>query len=221
MVEVDHVSYVTYKGVAELTDVTQLTPGPARAHLQSPLGDLLASHYNSCGCLFIIQKGPMAQSLLDQYWAQFRWSLPASAERPLAYYDAFSFGMTPEEATTIVALVLAGTKTATGSLLWVYEAVGKRPPQPGDFNIVYDGERRPVCIIQTSTVQLLPFDDVDATFADANGEGDRTLAGWRAIYWPYIVAECARIGREPNLKTPLVCERFQVVYAEPLQGSEL
>jgi len=37
------------------------------------------------------------------------------------------------------------------------------------------------------------------------------------MYWEYIVSECKRIGREPDVKAPLAMERFRVVYSEPLR----
>jgi uncharacterized protein YhfF len=156
---------------------------------------------------------------MDRYWGQFVQSLPAGAEPPDGYYDTFSFGVTKEEATGIAALVLQGIKTATGSVQWVYEAEGKAPPKPGDLSIVRDSEDRPVCIIETTEVRVIPFNEVDAQFAWDGGEWDRTLASWRENYWSFIVSECARINREPTGRTPLVCERFRVVYREPLSES--
>ncbi len=117
----------------------------------------------------------------------------------------------------IAALVLNGIKTATGSLQWVYEAEGRLPPAAGQYSIVTDGEHQPLCIIQDTEVCVTPFDEVDAAFAWDGGEEDRTLESWRRIYWEFIVSECSRIGREPSPKTPLVCERFRVVYREPLR----
>jgi uncharacterized protein YhfF len=152
---------------------------------------------------------------VDRYWAQFLQSLPGDAERP-RLYDAFSFGTSKESASTIAALVLEGVKTATGSPQWVHEAHGKPIPRPGDYSIVTDGDGEPVCIIQDVEVRIIPYNEVDAAFAWDGGEEDRTLESWRKIYWDYIVLECSRIGREPAEHTPLVCERFRVVYREPL-----
>jgi uncharacterized protein YhfF len=151
---------------------------------------------------------------IDRYWAQFLESLPASA-RPAQYYDVFSFGTTKENAKSIAALVLDGVKTATGSLQWVYEAEGRQPPKQDDYSIVTDGEGHPLCVILDTEVRIVPYDEVDGAFAWDGGEEDRSLESWRQIYWDYIVLECARIQREPALKTPLVCERFRVVYRDP------
>lgn len=154
---------------------------------------------------------------VDRYWAQFLESLPHTSERPQQYYETFYFGTSKESAELIAALVVDGIKTATGSLQWVYDAEGKPIPKPGDYSIVTNGEGEPVCIIQDTEVNIIPFDEVDEAFAWDGGEEDRTLESWRRIYWDYIVSECTRIHREPALKTPLVCERFRVVYQEPLK----
>jgi len=154
---------------------------------------------------------------LRRYWTQFLESLPENAEQPVHYYDSFYFGSSKESAALITPLVLGGIKTATGSVQWVYEAEGRRPPMSGDYSIVTDGEGEPVCIIRDVEVEIIPYDEVSSAFAWEGGEEDRTLESWRRIYWDYIVSECARIKRQPTSKTPLVCERFCVVYNEPLK----
>jgi uncharacterized protein YhfF len=153
---------------------------------------------------------------VDRYWDQFLVSLPNEPEKPPRYIESFFFGTKPEDTKEISALVLAGTKTATGAVLWAYEADGKPLPQVGDYWIVTNGGDDPVCIIQTMEVRVLPFNEVGEEYAYDGGEGDRSLLSWRTIYWDYIVSECVRIGREPSEKAPLVMERFAVIYRDPL-----
>ena len=86
--------------------------------------------------------------------------------------------------------------------------------------MVTNGHDDPVCIIETVDVQTIPFDEVGETFAYEGGEGDRSLANWRRMYWKYIVHECTRIGRATSEKAPLVMERFRVVYKEPLRQKD-
>jgi uncharacterized protein YhfF len=156
-------------------------------------------------------------SHVDRYWAQFLASLAEGEARPERYLEAFFFGTRPELAHEITPLVLDGTKTATGALLWALEADGRQPARPGDHSIVTNGGDDPQCVIRTSDVRVLPYDEVGAEYAEWGGEGDRTLDFWRRLYWSYIEAECARLGRAPHPKAPLVMERFRVVYAEPLR----
>jgi uncharacterized protein YhfF len=114
--------------------------------------------------------------------------------------------------------VLDGTKTATGCLLWSVEADGKRAARAGDHWVVTNGGDDPVCIIHTTDARVIPFDEVGSDYAWWGGEGDRTLASWRGLYWSYISGECKRIGRTPDPKAPLVMERFAVVYSSPLHA---
>ena len=154
---------------------------------------------------------------VERYWNQYLSSIPRGQEQPSRYVESFSFGFTPADAREIAQLVLNGTKTATGSVLWSYEADKKPLPIVGDIWIVTAGSDVPVCIITTTEVRIIPFDEVTADYAWDGGEEDRGLASWREIYWEYIERECQRIGLEPNTKAPLVMERFRVVYGEPLR----
>ena len=158
---------------------------------------------------------------VERYWNQYLSSIPRGQEQPGRYVESFSFGFTAADALAIAQLVVNGTKTATGSVLWSYEADKKPLPSVGDTWIVTAGIDIPVCIIKTTEVRIIPFDEVTADYAWEGGEEDRGLASWREIYWEYIERECQRIGLGPNSKAPLVMERFRVVYAEPLRvGNE-
>jgi uncharacterized protein YhfF len=150
-----------------------------------------------------------------RYWEQFLASLPPQVAPP-CYVEAFFFGTRSEGADQITRLVLDGTKTATGALLWALEADGEKPAEPGDLWIVTNGGDDPACVIETIDVRVLPFQEVGEEYAWWGGEGDRALPSWRDLYWDYIVAECERLGREADRRAPLVMERFRVVYAEPL-----
>lgn len=49
-------------------------------------------------------------------------------------------------------------------------------------------------------------------FAAAEGEGDRSLAYWRAAHWRYFSRTLLTISRAPAEDMPLVCERFRLLY---------
>ncbi len=162
----------------------------------------------------------MADRDIARYWVQFLRSLPLGCAYPPTYHEAFRFGFGPAKgaASEIAALVLAGTKTSTASVEWVYRAEGKCPPKPGDLSIVLDGHDRPVCVIETIEVKSVCYDEMgDEQFAHESGEGDRSLESWQRMYWELILSECTRLKREPTPRTRLVCERFRVVYKEPFE----
>src|SRR5690349_54254 len=84
---------------------------------------------------------------------------------------AWAFGGTPELADELLALVLAGTKTATAGALWDYEAADEQLPEVGALNILLDGGGRPRALIEITAVAVAPFDQVDAEHAALEGEG--------------------------------------------------
>src|SRR5439155_1140188 len=108
--------------------------------------------------------------------------LPADHPHHRARVTAFAFGDSPALAKELAALVLAGHKRATASLPVQFEADGAPLPEAGDVSIVTLGDGTPVAIIETTEVRLLPFGAVDAAFAAAEGEGDRSLVWWRAAH---------------------------------------
>jgi len=153
---------------------------------------------------------------VDRYWEQYLASLPVGSRRLSRCAGTCAFGLTSEDARAIAPLVLAGTKTASGALVWSHEVDGTSQPRPGDLWIVTAGPDEPVCVIETIEVHTYLYDEVPKEYAWEGGEGDRSVREWRRMYWEYIVAECTRIGREPTPKAPLAMERFRVVYSTPL-----
>jgi len=125
--------------------------------------------------------------------------------------EAWGFGDGPRMADELGALVLEGKKTATCGILWEYEAESEPLPQPGEYSIILDGEEKPICLVETTEVRVLPYDQVDAQFAYEEGEDDRTLESWRREHWKFFTRYLAQIDRQPAMDMPLVCERFRLV----------
>ncbi len=129
--------------------------------------------------------------------------------------EQFAFGDSPEMADELLALVLAGAKTATCSALSEYEAKGEPIDlTPGSRSVVLDGRGRPACVIETCEVTVRRFDEVDAAFAWDEGEGDRSLACWRSEHEGFFLEH--GVFSEDML---LVCERFRLVEVLP-RGEE-
>ena len=127
-------------------------------------------------------------------------------------YVAAGSGDSPQMADKLGALIANGTKTATCSALWEYEAEGEPLPKIGSKTIVLNGSGDPMCIVETTEVEVRPYDQVDARFAYEEGEGDRSLEYWREAHWRLFSRTLPGVGREPTVDMPLVCERFRVIY---------
>ena len=128
------------------------------------------------------------------------------------FYEAFHFDDNATSADELAAFVLAGTKRGGAALLWAFESERKPIPKPGDLSVVTLFSGKPVCVVETQRIQIVPFAEVDADFAATEGEGDGSLAYWQRAHIAFFGRECQRLGREFSLSAPVVCERFAVVY---------
>ena len=152
------------------------------------------------------------QSEVEAFWQSYLASLSEESELPPVSYEAWSFCDNEEAANELGDLVKAGTKTATCSLVWAYEAENEKLPTVGDRSIITNWEGEPLCIIETTEVEIKAFNEVGDRFAYDEGEGDRSLASWREVHWDVFSRECSAIGREPAETMPLLCERFRVIF---------
>jgi uncharacterized protein YhfF len=149
---------------------------------------------------------------VEELWAAFLEARPdlAGPETPPA--AAWHFCDNQADADELAELVLAGRKRATAGALWSYEAENEPLPRPGDFSVITDWDGAAVCVIRTTGVEVVPFDEVTADFAATEGEGDASLAFWREAHWAAFSRELEDSERSPQPDMPVVCERFEVVY---------
>ena len=116
----------------------------------------------------------------------------------------------------LVAAIVRGDKTTTSSLLLEYERENERLPQAGDRAVVVDSHDRPVAVIETTEVRLLPLEAVDLRFAIDEGEGFASVAEWSAAHVRFWESEEMRAALGiPDFRvrndTAVVCERFRIV----------
>ena len=154
------------------------------------------------------------KSKVEAFWQAYLDSLPRPVAPPSPAYEVWSFGHTAEQADELGDLARKGIKTATTGLLWEYEAEDENLPQPDDLSLITNAAGDPLCIIETSAVEVKPFNEVDELFAYAEGEGDRSLAYWRQVHWSVFSMVCLALGREASETMPVVCEHFRVVFAK-------
>jgi len=144
------------------------------------------------------------------FWTEYLSQSGRDETTPL--YDVLHFDDNQEGANQLARLVLGGKKRATASLLWEYNLVGRRHPREGDLSVVTDWDGSPLCVIETTQVDVRAFEDVAEDFAAAEGEGDLSLKYWRDAHWAYFGRVCGELKREKSLKMPIVCERLTVVF---------
>jgi uncharacterized protein YhfF len=119
---------------------------------------------------------------------------------------AFAFGDSPAMADELLALVIAGEKTATCAPLREFGPGKAAMPQAGRRDIVLDGRGRRRAVIETLKVEVLPFEEVPLEYAIHAGEGMATVEDWRQGYRRYIDRHG---GFETGIE--MVCERFRLI----------
>jgi uncharacterized protein YhfF len=154
----------------------------------------------------------MHKKAVDAYWQEFLASLPPDSSYHTKAYVAEGWGVGPEMADKLGALIVNGTKTATCSSLWEWEAQGEALPKTGAVTIVLDGRGEPIGIVETTEVTIRKYNEVDADFAHDEGEGDLSLRYWREAHKNFFSRTLPEIGKDFSEEMPLVCERFRLIY---------
>ncbi len=146
-----------------------------------------------------------ARETIAEFWEAF-----CAATGVTSSYTAWAFGADndPDQQTRLGTLVLEGPKRATAGRLADHDPETDPVPRPGDHSVILDGDGLPLCIIETTRVEIRRFDDVDEDFAWTEGEGDRTLAWWREAHLAFF----DRVGTPIDSDTPLVLEWFDLVW---------
>jgi uncharacterized protein YhfF len=150
--------------------------------------------------------------MVKDFWQKYLETLPKEQISDLKIPEAWAFGDGEAMAYELGILVVKGIKTATCSLFKEYEAGHEVLPQAGDLSIILDGRDQPLCMIETTSVEIKPFNEVDAQFAYDEGEGDRSLKYWRHVHKRFFNRTCVKIGAQLSEEMLVVCERFKMIY---------
>ena len=128
----------------------------------------------------------------------------------IAKLPKWHFDLTEGAANYLLGLVLAGKKRATSSSLRGYEMEGEPIPKAGDLSVVTDWDGTPRCVIRTTNVRILPFDEITFDIARLEGEDD-CLESWRQHHRSFFGAESKEIGYVFDEQMPVIFEEFEVV----------
>lgn len=124
-------------------------------------------------------------------------------------YEAWAFGGNPNK---LAQLVFNGEKVATASAYPLYELENEPLPQVGAYSVILDEEGEAVCMIQTTKVYVLPFNEVSEAHAYKEGEGDKSLAYWRKVHNEFFTDCLSEVGLVFDEQMQVVCEEFKLVY---------
>ena len=115
------------------------------------------------------------------------------------------------------AAILSGAKTATTGLVLEYERGNEPLPKVGQVLAVVDSADERVAAIELTEVRVTRLADVDLQHALDEGEGDESVAEWRAgheMFWhgAEIRAELGDPQFTVNDDTLVLAQRFRLVH---------
>ena len=121
-------------------------------------------------------------------------------------YEAWSFG---GAANYLASLVMTGIKTATASAYDLYALDEEEEmPKVGDYSVILSSDDEALCVIETTKLDVVPFDEVDSTQAYKEGEGDRSLQYWRNVHEEFFKDEYKEYGLKFTHNAKILCEEF-------------
>ena len=110
----------------------------------------------------------------------------------------------------LLALVLAGKKTAFFSSYASYLIDNEELPVSGEKYVVLDRSGSPRCIIELTSVRIVPFCEVTREMVIAEGE-DESLEAWREKEKGYLEDEGEIVGFAFAEDIKLVFHEFRIV----------
>lgn len=141
----------------------------------------------------------------EDMWEQYGQSHDLSGQ----VCEAWAFGSGPD---ALADLVIQGVKTATSSLYTLYEIEWEALPEEGSYSVILDSRGEARCIVKTTRVNIVPFNEVSAAHAYREGEGDRSLDYWSAVHKAFFAGCLEESGLAFSETADVVCEEFEVVY---------
>lgn len=144
---------------------------------------------------------------VEIFWQDFLKATGRSTET--TYLESFHFDNNERSANELLALVLSGKKRATASSLLCYTE-GEQP-KPGNLSIVTDWDGNPRCVIETRTVQVIPFCEMTFEICSREGE-DECLETWQAGHRRFFTEDGKETGYEFTEDMPVLFEDFEVIY---------
>lgn len=128
----------------------------------------------------------------------------------ISHLEAWHFGSTEALANALLRLVLEGKKRATSSAFPGYALSGEELPQVGEMSVITWWDGTPGCVIRTTKVEIIPYNQITFDLAQLEGEDD-DLASWQRNHRAFFEAESTKLGYVFTGDMPVVVEEFEVV----------
>lgn len=154
----------------------------------------------------------MTRFSVQEMWNTYITKNPQYGQKtmPISYY----FCDNEYDANICANLVLTGDKCATAPSLWWFEKQKEPLPKIGDLEIVTNWNGDAMGIVRLTNIVHRPYKEIDANFAFAEGEGDKSLAYWKRVHKAYYTREMAPYGDSFSEDMIVVCIYFELIFSK-------
>lgn len=150
------------------------------------------------------------QKSVDVLWRNYIDENPKykNTKTPTSFY----FCDNEFDANECADLVVKGIKRATATSLWWFEKNNEPLPKVGNQYIITDWRGNARALIETTKIELIPYNKITVEFAEIEGEGDKSLEYWKKVHKDYYSREMKTFKEKFDENMIIVCEQFKLVY---------
>ena len=148
-----------------------------------------------------------------EMWNNFTISNPEFKKDELP--ESWYFHNNKEDANRLAELTLSGKKKASSGLYLWYEEANADLPKMGTKQIITDFDGMALAIIETISVDTIPFNKVSKDYAEMDmGTNIEPLKKWKKAHWDFFASAMEESGEKTIEEMLIVCERFETIWTE-------
>ncbi|MBO5482257.1 MAG: ASCH domain-containing protein [Spirochaetaceae bacterium] len=146
---------------------------------------------------------------VEKFW--FEYLEKNNLPKTTPYSGEFILGEDEVSCLQLSALILGGKKTGSFTALDSFIIDNEPLPKAGSNYVVADWNEVPLCIIQTTKVTILPYNQITWEMAEKEGEED-SFESWKESHNEFFEYDAEIMGYEFKPDMPVVFEEFKVIY---------
>jgi uncharacterized protein YhfF len=146
---------------------------------------------------------------VEKFW--FEYLEKNNLPKTTPYSGEFILGEDEVSCLQLSALILGGKKTGSFTALDSFIIDNEPLPKAGSNYVVADWNEVPLCIIQTTKVTILPYNQITWEMAEKEGEED-SFESWKESHNEFFEYDAEIMGYEFKPDMPVVFEEFKVLY---------
>ena len=146
---------------------------------------------------------------VEKFW--FEYLEKNNLPKTTPYSGEFILGEDEVSCLQLSALILGGKKTGSFTALDSFIIDNEPLPKAGSNYVVADWNEVPLCIMQTTKVTILPYNQITWEMAEKEGEED-SFESWKESHNEFFEYDAEIMGYEFKPDMPVVFEEFKVIY---------